>query len=117
MVTDMAPQDPSTTGLQDPPLLEATPRRATGLPRHSEAKAWAATIRAAFSLVVIAPGLIVSDFRRGALKYNTADYGFWVGGNTERAPSGKRQAGSGRREAEGAWRKKRNRRVVADPPA
>src|SRR5205809_1897311 len=70
-------------GRRDPPSLEATARRATGLPRHSEAKAGAATFRVAFWVVVIEPGLIVSDFRRGAVEYNTADYGFWVGGNTD----------------------------------
>ena len=54
----------------------------------------------AFWMVVIGPSLIVSDFRRGGLKYNTADYGFWVGRNTD----SKRQAGSGRRKARGARR-------------
>ncbi len=70
-------------GPQDPPSLEAAARRATGLPHHSEAEAGAATFRAAFWLFVIAPSLIVSDFRRGRMKYNTVEYGFWVRGNTD----------------------------------
>ncbi len=62
-----------TTGLRD--------HRTTG--RRDHGPMGAATFRAVFWLFVIAPGLIVSDSRRGALKYNTVDYGFWVRGNTD----------------------------------
>src|SRR5437879_5289192 len=69
-------------------------RRATGLRDHrttgrrDHGTMRVATFRAVFWLFVIAPGLIVSDSRRRALKYNTVDYGFWVRGNTDYGKTG-----------------------------